>query len=90
MFIVAFTPQHNMKTIGKRDVILGLLKSITDDSLKPDEFTVVDYLAIAKEKGRNTNRQKATRQLNDMADQGQLEKRKACVNARILNVYRKK
>jgi len=79
-----------MKTIGKRDVVLGLLKGLSDESLKPDEFTVEDFVLIAKGEGREISKQKAARHLNQMAASGLLGKRHACVNAKISNVYRRK
>jgi hypothetical protein len=79
-----------MKKIGKRDVILGLLQNLTDDSVHPDEFTVSEYVATAKESGRSVSRKRAGESLNRMFSDGLLEKRQACVNSRIVSVYRKK
>jgi hypothetical protein len=79
-----------MKKIGKRNVILGLLENLADDFVQPDEFTVAEYIAIAKEGGRSINRKRAIEMLNKMSSDGLLEKRQACVNTRIVNIYRKK
>jgi hypothetical protein len=79
-----------MKTIGKRDVIVGLLQNLSDDFVRPDEFTVGEYMYIAKQEGRTILRKRAAEILNKLAEDGVLEKRKACVDARIVNIYRKK
>lgn len=79
-----------MKKIGKRDTILSLLGELPDDNIRPDEFTLSDYLEIAKSEGRSINRKRAGETLNRLCDLGNLDKRQACINSRIVNVYCKK
>lgn len=90
MFTDVFTPQANMKKIGKRETILSLLKNLSDDCVHPDEFTLSDYISIAQEEGKTIGRKRASEALSRLVLDGELSKRQACVDARIVNIYRKK
>lgn len=90
MFTGAFTPQADMKKIGKRDVVLSLLEGLADENLKPDEFTVADYVQIAKEEGVEITEQRASRILKSKVSSGGLEMRKVLHRSKVTNAYRKK
>ncbi len=78
-----------MKKIGKREVVLGLLRDLIDDSLQPDEFTAAEYIAIASGEGKRIKERTAARRLDSLVASGALEKRKVLIGSRITNAYRK-
>lgn len=61
-----------MKTIGKRETILSLLKHVADDSIQPDEFTISEYVEIAAKEGRPMKRKRAGEILNRLVWMGSL------------------
>lgn len=90
MSIAEFTPQAEMKKIGKRDIVLTLLEELTGNSIEPDEFTIADYIEIAESEGKKISYGGAKDRLSKLEKAGVLEKRKIVVNSTIANVYRKK
>lgn len=90
MFIGAFTPQADMKKIGKREAILSLLENLSEEGIRHDEFTTSDYLDACQEKGIRMDDRKCLKRLSKMVRDGILEKRKVLHQSRIMNAYRKK
>lgn len=78
-----------MKTIGNKAALLAALEGINDTSLKPDEFTLNDFVNQAKSAGKIMKKSGSASHLQKLCKDGILKARKVKLDGKICNAYSK-
>lgn len=78
-----------MKTIGNKAALLAALEGLNDTILKPEEFTLNDFLHQAKSAGKAMKKTGAISHLQNLCKEGILKYRKVKLDGRICYAYSK-